>query len=229
MDQVDMTAWGRELLGKEDSGRLKRDGFVPAVLYGPGIDKNLHLKLIQKDVERALHTHSGANVLLNLKVDSDKPRTVMFKSYNRHPAKGTLEHLDLMTIVLDKLVTVDVPVHIIGKSEGVKLGGMLQQEARSLKIECLPTAIPDSIDVDVTTLDIGQSIHIKDLSLDKGLSVIDDENLTIVLVAAPVEEEEVKTAEETEAELAESFKEEGKDEDKEEEKKDEKKDEGKGK
>ncbi|MCK4739397.1 MAG: 50S ribosomal protein L25 [Deltaproteobacteria bacterium] len=206
MEQLDIAAWPREVLGKEVTGRMRKEGFVPAVLYGSGIKENLHLKLVTKDVNKALHTHSGTNVLLNLSIEGEKiTRTVMFKSLDWHPAKDTLVHIDLVGIDVKNAVTIEVPLHITGKCVGVSLGGMLQQEARELKIECLPDNIPDSIEVDVTTLGLGDSLHIKDLKLPEGVTVLDDEGLTVVLVAAPKEEEVEKTPEEAEAELAASL------------------------
>src|SRR3989338_10686366 len=118
-------------------------------------------------------------------------------------------------------ITVDVPIHITGKDQGVEIGGILQHEARTLKIECLPNQIPDKIDVDVTNLPIGQSIHATDITLAQGLKVIGDPNITVALIAAPMAEVEIKTAEEAKAEIAKSF--EVKEEDKKAEEKTEKK------
>jgi large subunit ribosomal protein L25 len=146
-------------------------------------------------------------VLVNLDIDGYGKKTVMFKELQLHPVKGTIEHLDLIEVLMDKKVTVEVPVHIVGKSEGVLIGGILQQESRDIKVECLPSQIPDSIDVDVTQLGIGQSLHISDIALPEGLGALDDPNTTVVSIVAPTIEEVVKTAEEVEAELAESFEE----------------------
>ena len=208
MEKVELAALPRAEMGKGVTGRMRREGYIPAVLYGPGVKESLHLKFNARDIDKAIHTHSGANVLVELSMEGDKkPRTVMFKAFQRHPVSEAIEHIDLMTVMMDKEITVEVPLQLVGKSEGVTLGGILQQEARTLKIECLPTAIPDSIEVDVTSLNIGQSLHVSDIKLPEGLKAVEDEKMTVVLVAAPVAEEEEKTAEEVEAELAESFEE----------------------
>jgi large subunit ribosomal protein L25 len=207
MEQLDLVGRKREEFGKGPSGRLRRSGFVPANLYGPSIEKNLPITLKTKEVEKLLQGHSAGNVLVNLDIDGYGKKTVMFKELQLHPVKGTIEHLDLIEVLMDKKVTVEVPVHIVGKSEGVLIGGILQQESRDIKVECLPSQIPDSIDVDVTQLGIGQSLHISDIALPEGLGALDDPNTTVVSIVAPTIEEVVKTAEEVEAELAESFEE----------------------
>ncbi len=196
MEELNMSAESRTDCGKGHSGRMRRAGFIPAVLYGPGVEDNLHVKLNHKEVDKALHTHSGSNVIVNLNVDGKDSWTVMFKNLQVHPATGVIEHVDLVSVIMDKKVVVEVPVQIIGKAEGVKLGGILQQETRSIKLECLPDRIPDSIDVDVTELDIGQSLHVNDIKLAEGLSFAEDENHTIVLISAPAAEVEEAPVEE---------------------------------
>ena len=110
-----------------------------------------------------------------------------------------------MEVSMDKAVAVEVPIHIIGKSKGVAEGGLVQHDHRIIKGECLPNSIPASIDVDITELEVGQSLHVKDLDLPEGFKVLEEEEVTIVSVVAPAVEEEEKTAEEMEEELKESF------------------------
>lgn len=207
MEQYDLAALIREEFGKGPAGRLRRNGQLPANLYGPNIEKNVPITLKSREVERALHGHAGGNVLIKLDVKGFGKKTVMFKELQRHPASGDIEHIDLIEVLMGHKVTVEVPIQIVGKSEGVILGGILQQESRKIKFECLPSSIPDSIDVDVTALGIGQSLHIEDIALPGGLISLDDPKATIVSIVAPTVEPEVKTAEEVEAELAESFEE----------------------
>jgi large subunit ribosomal protein L25 len=223
MEQLNLAAKMREVFGKGPSGRLRRSGFVPGNLYGPSIEKNVPLTFNTKEVEKVLSGHSAGNVLVNLDVEGYGNKTVMFKELQLHPVMGTIEHIDLIEVLMDHKVTVEVPVHIVGKAEGVTLGGILQQGSREIKVECLPTQIPETIEVDVTRLVIGQSLHIGDITLPEGISTLDDPKTTIVSVVAPTVEEEVKTAEEVEAELAESFEEKAEEEKAEEEKAGEKK------
>ena len=194
MEQVDMSAWPRKEIGKGPCGRLRRQGFIPAVLYGPGMDENLYLKLGIKEVEKALFTHSSGNMLVNLKVEGEGARTVMFKTLTRDPLRDTIEHIDLLNILMDHKVVAEVPVVIKGQALGIADGGILQQETRKLRVECLPTQIPDRIEVDVKELGIGDSIHVRDLTLPEGVRVKDDEGTTIVLVSVPAAEVEVKPA-----------------------------------
>ena len=206
MDVIELKAALREKTGKGNAKRLRSAGSLPAVLYGPAIDNNVSLTLNNKDLELILHHTAGGTLLVNLLVDdAKKPRTVMFKDVVRDPVKDSLLHVDLMEVRMDQAVTVEVPLHIVGKSKGEAEGGVIQHDHRVIKGECLPDKIPGSIDVDVTELDVGQSLHVKDLTLPEGLKVLDDEEMTIVSVVAPTIQEEEKTAEEMEEELAESF------------------------
>jgi large subunit ribosomal protein L25 len=224
MDVIELNAALREETGKGPAKRLRMAGNLPAVLYGPDIDENLRLTLNSNELEKILHHTAGGTLLVNLLVDNAKgARTVMFKDVMRDPVKESLVHVDLMEVRMDQAVVVEVPLHIIGKSVGVAEGGLVQHDHRIIRGECLPDSIPASIDVDITELEIGQSLHINDLTLPEGFTLLEDEELTIVSVVAPAIEVEEKTAEEMEEELKESFSdkegEEGEAEKKEEEKK----------
>ncbi len=205
MEQINLSAQPRPATGKAAAGRLRREDLVPAILYGQAIKGAISLTLNNKELEKVLHTAAGGNVLVNLAVQGDKSRTVMFKEVSRHPLKGSLQHVDMVEIQMDHKITVDVPVHLVGKAEGVAFGGIVQQEHRTVKIECLPTQIPASIDVDITKLGIGQSLHVSDMKLAEGVEIVDEATTTIVSVVAPTAEVAPKTAEEVEAELAKSF------------------------
>ncbi|MBI5971179.1 MAG: 50S ribosomal protein L25 [Deltaproteobacteria bacterium] len=212
MEQINISAVQRTEKGKCSAGRLRRAGKIPAVLYGPSIIEKgkgaITLTFNCKEVEKALHGAAGGNVLVNLSVAGEaKPRMCMFKAVTRHPLKATIEHIDLLEILMTHTIAVDVPVHIVGKAAGVALGGIMQLESRKVKIECLPTQIPSSLDVDVTALNIGQSLHVRDITLAPGLKVVGDTAATIVSIVAPAAEEAPKTAEEAQAELAKSFEE----------------------
>lgn len=212
MEQINLSAQPREQRGKGPAGRLRAAGRVPGILYGASIQGAIALALDVKELDKALHTHAGGNVLVSLDIAGDKSRTVMFKEIDRHPLKGTVVHVDLLEVNMDKAVEIEVPVHLSGKAVGLAFGGIVQHETRTIRIECLPALIPDSIDIDITPLGVGQSIHVKDVKLAEGLVAIDEPELTIVSIVSPTAEVAPKTAEEVEAELAKSFaeKEEGK-------------------
>lgn len=206
MEQIELLAQSRAEFGKGPARRLRSTGRVPAVLYGAGIDGSEVMSLDYKELSKVLHTEAGRNVLINLDIDgSGKPRLVMFKEIVRHPLKETIQHVDLYVVSVENTIVVEVPIHLTGKAEGVVLGGILQQELRKVKVECLPTNIPEAIDYDITELIIGQTIHIGDLQLPEGVSAHDDPAGTIVSIVALAAETEEKSAEEVEEELTKSF------------------------
>lgn len=212
MEQINLSAQPRAERGKGPAGRLRAAGRVPGIVYGAGIQGAIAVALDGKELDKTLHTHAGGNVLVTLDIAGDKSRTVMFKQIDRHPLKGTVTHVDLLEVNMDKAVEVEVPVHLTGKAAGLAYGGIVQHETRTITIECLPSQIPDSLDVDITALNVGQSIHVKDIKLAQGLTAVDDPELTIVSIVSPTAEVAPKTAEEVEAELAKSFAEKEKEE-----------------
>ncbi|MEK6790958.1 MAG: 50S ribosomal protein L25 [Deltaproteobacteria bacterium] len=208
MERINLTAQRRTETGKGPAGRLRKDGNVPAVLYGPGIKAAIPLTLSGKETHKVLHTAAGGNVLVNLTINGeDKPVMAMFKAVSRHPLAASIQHVDFFEIRMDHKIVADVPLRVVGKSVGVALGGILQLEARKVKVECLPANIPDSLDVDVTALAIGSSLHVKDIIFPEGVKAAGDASATIVSVVAPTLEAAPKTAEEVQAELAKSFEE----------------------
>ena len=179
----------------------------------------MQLSLNNKELEKVLHTGAGENVLINLSFEGDKDnKMVMLKEITRHPLKDSIEHVDLLEVVMDKEIHIEVPVHLIGKAVGLAFGGIVQQEIRKVKVECLPNQIPGSLDADISSLEIGQALHVSDIVLPEGVKVLNDRDETVVSVVAPVAEVEEKTAEEVEEELAKSFEEKGEEGEKVEEK-----------
>lgn len=215
MEQINLTANTRAERGKNPARRLRSAGMVPAVLYGSGIKGAVSLTLNNKELDKVLHTSAGGNVLITLSVDGQGSGMAMFKEITRHPLRGSVLHVDLLEVRMDHKITVEVPIHIVGKAEGLAFGGIVQVEHRKVKVECLPNQIPDSFDLDVTPLGVGQSLHVSDLKLGAGIEVLDEPEMTIVSVVAPTAEVAPKTAEEVQAELAKSFEEKEKEEKKE--------------
>jgi len=120
---------------------------------------------------------------------------------------NAIEHVDLIHVVYGTLITVEVPLHITGKAKGQVLGGIVQHGVRKMTVECMPRAIPDSLDVDITELGIGDALHLKDIALPEGVRLTDDPEATVVSIVAPAAEAEAVTGEEAEEELAKSFEE----------------------
>jgi large subunit ribosomal protein L25 len=149
-----------------------------------------------KDLAKALQTEAGENVLIDLDIrkgaQSDR-KVVMLKDIQIDPLKRVTLHTDFYEVTMDEMVTVEVPVHLIGKPEGTKVGGILEQVRRVIEVQCFPGDIPKSIDVDVSALKIGDSIHVQDITVEKA-KIISETNFTIATVVPPVVEEKVVEA-----------------------------------
>ncbi len=189
----------RESTGKGPARRMRVAGEVPAVLYGTGIEP-VSLRIDRRQLERVIH--GGANALIDLQgPDSVKGKLVLLKELQREPVKRTPIHVDLLAIDTSKKLHVSVPVHVTGKCKGVELGGVLEPIMREVEVNVLPLNIPDSFDVDVTDLDIGQAVHVSDLVAPEGVEIVADETAVLVHVVTPRVEE--TPAEDEEAEEAE--------------------------
>ena len=213
MEELSLSVEKREGLGKGAAGRLRREGIVPAVLYGAALKEAISLQMQTGALEQVLHTVSGRKVLLKLTVEGEKKaRQTILQSVQRHPVSRAPLHVDFYEVEKGHTVVVEIPITVVGKAEGVALGGILQQDLRTLEVECMPTDVPATVEVDVTSLGIGSSIHVSDLTPSKGQTYLNDSHMTVVSVVAPAAEEEEKSAEEVAEELKESFEEKGEEE-----------------
>ena len=216
MDTVPLSYEVRTQTGKGSARKLRSAGKLPAILYGPEIDAVM-LTLDCAELMKALQGKSPENILLDLRIDSDekgKPKKVMIKEIQRDPVKRDYLHVDLFEISLKKELEVDIPIHLVNTPIGVTQGGILQHVRREVKVSCMPDDLVDKIEIDVSGLDIGQSLHMEDISLPSGLKSLEDGDVTVLTVVAPtiaaeeeeVEEEEVEEekVEETEGEEARS-------------------------
>jgi large subunit ribosomal protein L25 len=179
----------RESRGKNEANRLRAAGKIPAVVYGSKKDGKtpggVALSVDPKAVLRILHSDSGANTLINLRVDGTEAR-VMVKEYQLDPVTHQLLHADFYALAMDKAITVTVPIVIKGESRGVKQqGGIVDFVTREIEVECLPTNIPGHIDVDVTELMLNQSVRVKDLAKDPKWTAMTDGETMIVHVVMP--------------------------------------------
>ncbi len=183
----------REGSGKSLARKLRAAGRIPGVLYGRG-RQTVAVSLDPLGLERAIASgESGVNTLFDLEVPGNgefKGRVVMLKELQREPVYGKLLHADLYEVNLSETVQVAVPLHVVGTAHGVSMGGILDQSLRELEIECLPRAIPGEIAVDVSALDIGDSVHVRDLALPEGVILHSDAELAVVSVVMPAKEEE---------------------------------------
>jgi large subunit ribosomal protein L25 len=200
MKEVSLKVKPREKRGKEYAKKLRRSGIIPAVVYGQQT-ASLPLEVESKAFHALLRHGLGENVLITLTAEDQKgkDRKVLVREVQRDPVGGDIVHIDFHEISLTKKLAIQVPIHLVGVPEGVTNGGILQHVLRELEVECLPTAIPEKIDVDVTSLDIGDSIHVADLKLE-GIDVLSDPHSSIVSVVPPTVFKEPEAAPVAEAE-----------------------------
>lgn len=164
---------------------MRRDGRIPAVLYGGGLDSQ-SVAVDPKELSRLLHSQSGVNTLIALKVDGGEPTQVLVKEYQIEPTSHRLLHADFYRVAMDKMIEVAVPIHLKGEAKGVKLqGGMVDFVHRELEVECLPGDIPEYFEVDVSELVIGDGVRVRDLDSGGKWKALDEPDMLIVHVVAP--------------------------------------------
>src|SRR5688572_8409091 len=188
----------RDGRGKNEANRLRASGRMPAVFYGPGKDgkapEGVALSVDPKAVLRILHSDSGANTLINLKVDGAEAR-VMVKEYQLDPVTHNLLHADFYQLAMDKAIVVTVPVLLKGEARGVKLqGGLVDFVTRDIQVQCLPTDIPENITVDITEMNLNDAIRVRDLPPDAKWKPGTDVDTMLVHVVMPKAEESAQAA-----------------------------------
>jgi large subunit ribosomal protein L25 len=194
--QVKLKAEQRSATGRSAVRKLKARGVVPAIIYGAK-DKPQPLQVSARDIYAMLSHASGENILVELEIAGETSnRTALVQEIQHSPVGGAILHIDFHAVSMDQAIQTDVPLEPIGVPEGVKtFGGLLEQSLRSLAIECLPRDLPDRITVDVSKLNIGDSIHVRDIQLPSGVAAKVQADLTAFSVLAPVVEEEPVVAE----------------------------------
>jgi len=176
-------------MGKGGSRKVRRDGLIPAVVYGKGIE-SLNIRLDPKALQQAVATEAGWNTLITLKGDGPfDGLVVILKDMQIDAIRRNSKHVDFLAIDLKALLSVMVPVNPIGKSQGEIEGGTLQLIRHELELNCLPTNIPTSIDIEVTNLNVGDSIHIDEVVLPEGVESQHDVNYTVLAVVGHKAEE----------------------------------------
>ncbi len=194
MEFVELRAGLREGRGKEVNKKLRAQGVVPAVVYKKG-EETVSLKIDRKDLAKALHTEAGENVIIKLHVDGikkRKERTVVLKEIQKDPVKDYLLHVDFQEISMTETLKVKVPLAAKGEAQGVKEdGGVLQQILWEAEVECLPTNIPEKIEIDISSLKIGDSIHVKDIQPPEGVKILDEPEGVVFSVEHPKKVEDV--------------------------------------
>lgn len=193
MEFVDLKVERRTDTGKGVARKLRQRGQIPGIVYGEG--EPIPVVADPKNLLRALGTEAGENVILNLIIvnGEELTRKAMVKDVQVDPVSGTVLHADLLAISMERPIEVDIPVELVGVAKGVKdEGGIVDQILRELKVRCLPGAIPDNIEFDISSLLIGDVVHVKDLVIPGGVELLTDLEHAVVTVATPaVEVEEV--------------------------------------
>ncbi len=189
METLDIQVDAREVGSKQKARRLRRGGKVPGILYGPKTQP-VALEIDTKEFSSRVADLEGSH-LVRLKSASSAlaDKVALVKDVQYHPITGEVIHTDLYEVDLTARIQVHVPLHFVGKAEGVVRGGILQPVVREIEVECLPLDIPEFFNVEVSSLDIGDSIHIEDLPMPTGVTAIYESNLALVTVVPPTVEE----------------------------------------
>jgi large subunit ribosomal protein L25 len=214
MLQLSLAARLRTDTGKGAARRLRRDNQVPAIFYGPS-SQPVMLAVKYLDLQTLLKSTDSENVIFQLQIESGQgteSKTVMLKELQADPIKPVYYHADFYEISMDKELTLNVPVHLVNTPAGASKGGILQHVKRDLLVSCLPGNLVEFLEVDVSALDIGDAVHVRDIALPQGMKAADDGDTTIAVVTPPhvVAEKVEEVAEEEKAaeEAAEAAKEE---------------------
>jgi large subunit ribosomal protein L25 len=202
LDIIKLNAQPRQETGKGAARSLRRAGRIPAVLYGANI-KSQPLSVSIRELERMFNNPQFTRGLINLAVENTENRrqTVMIKEFQRDPVKDHYLHIDFYEIKMDQKISVMVPVTTTGTSNGVEEGGILQIIRRELEVYCLPANIPEQIEIDITPLEMGDSVHVSEVPLPENVEIPYEVDFTILTVVSPkMEEPEEEALEEEGAE-----------------------------
>jgi large subunit ribosomal protein L25 len=198
MPDVIIQAQPRTKLGSRNAGRIRREGLLPATVYGLQTD-TLSVTVSARELDHALHSASGANTLITLKMDGQDDALALARQIQRHPTRNELVHVDFVRVRRDVAVAAEIPLNLEGEPPGAKEGGVLEQLFFTVTVEALPGNIPTEIVVDVSHLALGDQLHVADLPIPAGVTVQHEPDELVVQVSIPrglSEEEEAAEGEE---------------------------------
>jgi large subunit ribosomal protein L25 len=203
LNNIELKAETRTTTGNNPARALRRAGRTPAILYGPEAEPVM-LSIDTDELEHIIKLGNVGRSIFNLAVDGGKKsRAAMIKELQTHPVSQDILHIDFYEVNMDRKVKVMVPVVTTGKSVGVEMGGMLQIIRRELEVLCLPNAIPQEITIDITDLDVGNSVHVEDINLEGDVEIPHEVDFTVLTILSPKKAEE-EAVEEEEEELVEA-------------------------
>lgn len=197
MEFIELSAQPRATKGNGPARALRRNEAIPAVIYGPGKETQ-PLSVSVYELEQVVKATKTLQVFVKLKIAGGGTRTAMLKELQRHPVSGDYLHADFYEIATDQKVNVMIPIVPTGNSQGVEMGGVLQIIRHEIEAYCLPSAIPEAIEIDITDLAIGDSVHIEDIAVEGDIELVHDVNFTILTVLSIRKEEEEEAVEEAE-------------------------------
>ena len=199
---LEVSERGADQLGSRRVRRLRKEGLVPGVLYGKGSTRPIVVK--ERELRNALTGSSGLHAIVDVVVEGQATaHHAVLKDYQRHPIRGTLTHVDFHEVRLDRPIQATVGVQLVGESPGAKQGGVVQQVTRELRVEALPTAVPEHIDADISSLEVGDTVRVADLPAIDGVTYLDDPETVLANCSIPRGITELEEAEAAEAEEAE--------------------------
>ncbi len=209
MSQITLRAQTGRAPGSRSSRRLRREGMVPAIVYGLGIEP-VPVAVDSRELHLALHTEAGSNAIIGLEIEGGDTLTTMARVIERHPFRSEYRHIDFVKVDLTQTVQTEVAIHFEGEPVGVKEGGVFSPAKTHVLIEVLPTEIPGHIELDISEVELGGSLRVVDLPAIDGVTYLDDPDSVIMsitqpaaeIVEEPAEGEEGEEAEGEEAEAA---------------------------
>lgn len=185
MEAIALETSTRDGRGKGPARRLRMAGRVPAVVYGHNVESAIAVSLDPKELDKALANPKEANALFQVSIDGDASHTVMAREIQRHPVSRAILHLDFVAPDLDKTMVSSVPFEVTGRSKGVVIGGRLRTPYREVKLRAKPADIPAKITLDITELDIGDTVYASNLELPEGVEAVFDRDYVVAKVLKP--------------------------------------------
>src|SRR4051812_20669025 len=203
MADATLIAQRRPAAGKGPAGRVRREGLIPAVVYGLG-SENVSVSVSQRELAHVLSGGAGLNTLITLNIDGTDELAIA-RQLQRHPVRGNVIHVDFVRVRADQTIQAEIPVHLAGEAEGAVRGGVLEQLVHTLTVEAKPSDFPPSVEHDVSALEIGGQIYVRDLTVPQGVTVLQNGDDLVAQISAPrvAEVEEGAEAEAVEGAVAE--------------------------
>jgi len=183
MADATLIAERRPTAGKGPAGRIRREGLIPAVVYGLGAD-NVSVSVSHRELAHILSGGSGMNTLITLNIDGTEELAIA-RQLQRHPVKGNVIHVDFVRVRADQTIQAEIPVHLTGEAEGAVRGGILEQLVHTLTVEAKPSDFPPSIEFDVSAMEIGTQVYVRDLVAPPGVTVLQNEDDLVAQISAP--------------------------------------------